>query len=135
LYNLSHQKLSLVDFEDTAIVMPRKAGCLPIKGSFPTCRDFPAGSFPGLAFSENEFKQQKTTKLRLQHKRKSKPTFCFGSNKVKLLRCSSFMKKMHSDQGTIDTKKSYGTTVYRIPSIEEDKIPLMEFMDDYSYDL
>jgi hypothetical protein len=42
------------------------------------------------------------------------------------------MKKMHPDQGTIYTEKSHGT-IYGIPSIDEDEIPLMEFMDEYSY--
>jgi hypothetical protein len=107
----------------TAITMPRKTGPLPPKGSFPICADLPAGSFPGLAFSAVEFEQQRPTKLQVQHKRKSKPTYSFGS-KVKLLRCC-FMKKIHPDQGTIDTKKSHGST------IEEDEIPLMEFMDEY----
>jgi hypothetical protein len=122
---------STIDF-DAVIIMPRKRGSLPTKGSFPTYADLPAGSFPGLAFSEGEFEQQKPTKLQLQHKRKSKPAYSFRS-KVKLLRCS-LMKKIHSDQGTIDTQKSYGSTIFGIPSIEEDGIPLMKFMDEYSYD-
>jgi hypothetical protein len=43
------------------------------------------------------------------------------------------MKKIHPDQVSIDTEKSHGT-IYGIPSIEEDEIPLMEFMDEYPYD-